>query len=256
MKSLLRAFPILFLLAAPTLIAQQSKSTRTAAGYPIPSDLLGPFAALGERAYLTEKGRMVLVGDLSDPSDKKETLRVVQESPRLRVEHDKGDTLEFDGERTSGLGLKSVADEDLVESLLSDTADGLVASIGRGASLRLLGRGFRPDPKLFPEYHGPSYDVYELTGEVLGFAQQVIRTKLYYFDLSTGLLLSTRYQDSARHEIETRVSGWANIAGSAIPGRIERYVDGHRVFAFDVLERSVESRQSAPEKPKAIGRNK
>jgi len=125
----------------------------------------------------------------------------------------------------------SAADEAVLESLVADTAAGLLVAANQGAAVTLLGRGFRPDPSVAPGYDGPSFDIFEVAAEVPTRPDRLTRGKRFYFDTDTGLLHSTRYEDRGQ-AVETRFSDWARIDGSFHPGRIERFENGTRMFSF------------------------
>ncbi len=145
-----------------------------------------------------------------------------------------GAIVSFDGQRANGITLRK-NDEALIESFIMDLPEGLFVSVQQGAAVRLIGRGFGPDPQVAPDYTGPRYDIYEVTGTVRGRQDELIRSKLYYFDSRTGLLQSTRYYDrsiSPPVKIETRFSVWGDINGSVYPARIDHYEGGQLIFTF------------------------
>jgi hypothetical protein len=203
-------------------------------------------AALGKRMKSAGKEKTTYDGQLFDKNGKAASVRVVHDvSGLVRLEgfREKDENLFFDGKKakSSADGKKikddaaQKADEDLLEVFVMDTVEGMFESMGEGAAVRLLGSGFRPDPRTYPDYQGPRYDVYEVTTAVRCREDRLVRAKLYYFDSDTGLLLSTRYYDrsvSPAVQIETRYSVWGEIDGSKYPARIEHYVGGNLQFDF------------------------
>jgi hypothetical protein len=202
----------------------------------IPSLFQAHAAALGKRVEVKGRERTVLVGEYLDAQGSAAQVRVVLQLPRMvRLEGFKGrgSVLAFDGDRAKNAATR--ADKALLETFVSDTAEGMLASIQELAAARLLGNGFGPDPRTNPNYSGPRYDIVDV------FMPDVIRkgpvwqSKQYYFDSKTGLLHSTHYYDrtvSPPVKVETRFSMWGTMDGSAYPASIERYEGGKRVFSF------------------------
>jgi hypothetical protein len=203
----------------------------------IPSMFLPQLDALGNRVKAKGKETTIYEGQLFDAAGNSFPARVIHQLPGLvRLEGFKGQgaVLSFDGQRINGITSQK-SDEDLVETFVMDLPEGMLASVQGGAAVRLIGRGFGPDPRVVPNYKGIRYDIYEVTGPVVCRRDQLIRSKLYYFDSRTGLLQSTRYYDrsiSPPLKIETRFSIWGTIDGSAYPARIDHYENGKLVFSF------------------------
>jgi hypothetical protein len=202
--------------------------------------------ALGKRMNSIGKEKTTYTGQLFDKNGKAASARVVHDLfgfVRLEGFRDNGEVLSFDGKQVkSSLDSQQIRndatqrkDEDLLEVFVVDTVEGIMDSMRNGAAVRFLGMGFAPDPKIAPDYKGPSYDIYEVTIAVPCRKDQLVRTKRYYFDTNTGLLLSTRYYDRSGKtpiKIETRYSTWGDIDGSKYPAHIEHYVDGKLQFEF------------------------
>jgi hypothetical protein len=139
----------------------------------------------------------------------------------------------FDGKKT--VLRKSAGDNALLETLAEDTCEGMLASIQKGAAVRLLGRFFKPDPKVDPNYKGDGFDIYEVTAQVSAIADQPLRMKFYSFDSISGLLSSTRYKDNTAGggtDVEVRFSNWQKIDGSSYAGQIDRYQNGRLIFSI------------------------
>ena len=211
-----------------------SKSNR------IPNMFRRHFDALGKRVKPNCKEKTIYSGELFDNRGGSTNARVILQFPgmvKLEGFKDNGASLSFDGERSHGV--TSQEDEALLETFLIDFPEGMLASIQSGAAVRIMGRGFGPDPKLIPDYSGPRYDIYEVTGEIYCRQDQTKRTKRYYFDSKTGLLQSTRYVNRAVNppsKIETRFSVWGNNDGSAYPARIDHYEAGQLKYTFIATE--------------------
>jgi hypothetical protein len=212
--------------------------------------------ALGKRMTSVGREKTTSTGQLFDKNGKAASARVIQDVfglVRLEGFRDKDEVLSFDGKnaKSSSDGKKirddaaQKADEDLLEVFVMDTVEGMMQSMRNGAAVRFLGSRFRPDPQVAPDYKGPSYDIYEVTIPVRCRRDRLVRTKRYYFDSNTGLLLSTRYFDRSDKmpvRIETRYSTWGDIDGSKYPARIEHYVDGK--LQFDFITENIKNEES------------
>ncbi len=202
-----------------------------------PGIFLQQAEALGLRLNTPGKERTVYSGQLFDQDGKSSPARVIHQMPglvRLEGFKDGGASLSFDGRQAIGITNRK-SDESLIETFLADFPEGLFASVQNGAAVRLIGRGFGPDPLLQPDYKGIRYDIYDIADKVRCRQDQLTRSKLYYFDSRTGLLQSVRYYDrsvSPPIKMETRFSEWGYIDGSAYPALVEHYEDGKLVFTF------------------------
>ncbi len=198
------------------------------------------FDALGKRMKSYGKVKTIYSGELFDNAGRSTKARVTHQFPgmvKLEGFKDNGASLSFDGERAHGA--TSLEDEALLEAFLIDFPEGMLTSVQGGATVRLIGRGFGPDPKLIPNYSGPRYDIYEVTGNIYCRREQTTRTRRYYFDSKTGLLQSTRYLNRAVNppsKIETRFSVWGNKDESAYPARIDHYESGQLKYTFIAAE--------------------
>jgi hypothetical protein len=213
--------------------------------------------ALGKRMNSAGREKTTYTGQFFDRNGKAASVRVVHDvSGLVRLEGfgDREEVLSFDGKKakSSSEGKKirgdsgQKADEDLLEVFVMDTVEGMMESMRKGAAVQFLGSGFRPDPRIEPDYKGPSYDIYEVTTTVRCRRDQLVRTKRYYFDSNTGLLLSTRYYDRSGKtpiKMETRYSVWGDIDGSKYPARIEHYADGK--LQFDFIAENIKNAESA-----------
>lgn len=230
----------ILLVAGPGITASgqiESAVRSTAIFNLIPGMFRQHFIALGNRVQGGGKELTTYSGQLFDKKSKSSAARVLHQLPGLiRLEGFKvgGAALSFDGEVENGIN-SNKSDEALIETFVMDLPEGMFASVQQGAAVRLIGRGFGPDPRLVPDYKGPRYDIYEVTGSVRCRQDQLVRSKLYYFDSATRLLQSTRYYDRSVKppvKIETRFSNWGNIEGSAYPARVDHYEGGTLMFSF------------------------
>jgi hypothetical protein len=197
----------------------------------LPTDLMQQVKALGGRMRKAGKEESDYDGQLVDEKGSQKHLRVDHQiSGVLRIDDLEDKTaLSFDGDAV--LGIKNRTDESLVDTFVLDTPEGMIYAFRNGASAQLLGRGFVPDSSR-PDSNAPHSDIYEITAPDRTHLGSAMRVRRYYFDSETGLLASTRYVDRSGVAVETRFLNWGEIEGSVYPSRIERYEDGHLVFAF------------------------
>ncbi len=202
---------------------------------------------LGARLRNAGRERLVLAGEFTDASGGRTPAQLVYQLPaktRLQITGSGARTLVFDGQTArSSLAQIDSTDAKILESLVADIPEGLFDALRRGGALRVLGHRFRPSPRVVPNYTGPLYDVMEVDAAVPTQADRRQRRKRIYFDSRTLLLQSARYWDASPGQpfrVETRFSGWQEISGVPVPGRIERWEANRLVFAFQVSNATVQ----------------
>jgi hypothetical protein len=252
LKKAMLVFSTLIGMLCPLLSGQDhlspaQRESLGAATDALPGDLLLQVRAVGERMARPGKEATLLEGELLGLGTPK-TVRVLHQlSGMVRIDGvSKGGPLTFDGNNSRGLS--GPVDQCLLEAFAMDSLEGMIASARSGAHVRLIGRGFGPDPRVNPEYQGVRYDIYEVIAPDRSRQDQKLAMKRYYFDSSTGLLLSTRYSDQSYSpplRVETRFSDWDQGGGSAYPKRIEHFENGNLVFSFVVSTASSQSRQDS-----------
>ena len=223
---------LLFGMTADTAWSQVTRRTKRAFAA-APSSASAQIDALGVRVQVLGKELTTLAGDYLDEVGQRRPVQILHQLPNLVVLRGFANReLKFDG-RLASFGLPAL-DAALLETFGSDTPEGMLTALERGAAARLMGRGFKPDVPAVANYTGPSYDIYEVTAPALG-ADTPVRKKFYYFDSNSGLLVSTRYHDlnvTPAVRVEVRFSDWGRVDGSAYPGRIDRYENDRRVVSF------------------------
>jgi hypothetical protein len=227
---------VIGLVGAVGVIAQTTTSG-DALFVAMPSVVHSQVAALGERVYRPGKEKITLVGRYVDAAGNRPAEITYQVPGLVRLDGFKANagSIAFDGERS--YRSTAAVDDAFLETFIMDTAEGMLAATKRGAGLRLLGRQFQPNPKKFPNYVGPRYDIYEVAAPIRSRQDQLVRLKRFYFDSKTGLLLRTRYHDRTAAPpviVEIRFSGWRTVDGSAYPGRIDRFENDQPIFSFVV----------------------
>ena len=190
--------------------------------------------ALGRRAQERGAETVVYAGEFARAGAKAVAARVTVQLPRMiLLEGFKTEKIAFDG--TVSKNAATQADTALLEALLLDTQEGMLASMEGEGSARLLGRDFGPEPGQKSASSEARYDIYDVMMPDPFREGKSWVSRLYYFDSKTHLLEFTRYRDrtvSPPVEIETRFSMWGVVNGSAYPACIERYEDGKLVFSF------------------------
>lgn len=194
-----------------------------------PSEQLGGRLSKEGQELITQSGQIEVAGSNFPIT----AFRQLPNLLKVDVGGGRGRVLAFDGVNGKSSAVAEDLDEEIVESLTEDTLEGLLAEVSDGAEPRLLGLGFRPDPRKFPTYTGPSYDIVELTHTAKSRGSKGAQTRRYYFDSATGLLLRTYYGRTEQGRLvmhETRFEVWTLVQGNQIPLRVERLADGRRRF--------------------------
>jgi hypothetical protein len=241
---------LILLCLAPSWIAQQRGKPEGIDAPDVfrdaPSGLTPHVAALGDRGRMSGRERSVVVGRLHDDTGKGFPVRLTLQLPRLlRLEgvSPGGPPLTFDG--THALS-KARSDQALIESLTSDSTEGMLAAIREGAAVRLVARRVPPERSRRRDVPATTCDIFEITANEPSSPANAIRTKTYCFDSATGLLAKTQYSDdsiSPPADVETRFSDWTRVDGSAYPARIERFENGNLVFSLTATTISASPRQ-------------
>jgi hypothetical protein len=190
--------------------------------------------ALGPRALTSGKERTVLSAQLTDDKGGQSTVQITQQVPGLidvRGVREGGTPLKFDGKRV--LVPFTKAEERFLESVAADTVEALISAERNGIAIRFLGFNFKSQTEK-PDRPEPRYDIYQVTMNSNLRPDGEKRTKLYWFDTDTHLLMRTTYNDAYDGEIETRFLNWGTSEGSRYPGRIERYEAGRQVLSLVV----------------------
>lgn len=229
--------------AAPLLTGQSRVVARSEyiGRSAFPNEVRRQLERLGDRLLKEGKERVHLVGTFADGTGAQSPAQAIYQLPsffRFQATGPAARTVVFDGEtpRSARAQLERV-EEDLLETFLADSADGFFEGLRAGDGLRMLGRGFRPDPALFPNYTGPRYDIYEVVGAARTRRDRRRRLKRFYFDSASALMMKVRYFDGARSPsvvVESRFREWRDVTGNPAPGVIERWEDGRLAFSFRV----------------------
>ena len=237
--------PLLWATQMPVLTAQSLAPVAASVVHYHPSQLglqVRPiFSALGNRLSTPGNERLVLQGQLSQPSRTSALLNVavtIDTTGALRVDSTSGQSFNvtFDGQQignsvvSSGLASAS-ADQQLVDAFQYNSVEHFLAEAIQGNPVQLLGPSFRLSDPLNPAnppINCQAFRTVETSQQAWRATQQA---KMYCFDASTHLLAATFYQAtiaSVKTYIETRYSGWhpTGAQSQMIPGRIEYRQNG------------------------------
>ena len=198
-------------------------------------------ATVGDRLEKPGKERVTYAGTLQRAGEERAALfTLIWELPgRLRLEdHGRQQVTLFDGETVVRSESGSTAfDEELLETLVFDSAEHIFVSQMQGAGTRSMGSRFRLVEDSRAEYSGPVYDIFEVT-EASTIRQGSIRqTRQYFFNSDTQALELVRYR-VLRNEIETtvevRLENWQRTDGQLFPRRIVRLENGAPVITLNI----------------------
>ncbi|MCI0625143.1 MAG: hypothetical protein L0387_26455 [Acidobacteria bacterium] len=206
--------------------------------------------ALGDRLERSGKERVVLQGTLQRTGSPAIPVKLTRELPGLlRLEEAAGTQTRvttFDGKeiKKSG-GLVSQQDEDLLETLLNDSADHFFIAQAQGAPVRFLGSRFRLDDGRTKTYQGSYYEVYQVTDRAKIKREAGQQSKLYYVNSDTLLVERVRYEmvrDGARIRVLVQMSQWGQIQDQRLPRQIVRLENGQPVLSLSITAAAVSPR--------------
>lgn len=204
--------------------------------------LIWNLKAMGDRLEKPGRERLSVTGTLSRAGAQAEEVTAVFEFPdRLRLTRQKSGQLRviaFDGEQvmTAGNPLDE-AEQDLIETLVYDTAEHFFATQVQGMATRFLGSRFRLDDGSSPDYSGPYYDVYKVGDQVKTAGDRREQLKLFYFNSETLLLERVTYEINrygSMVKVEERLGDWSREQGQQVARRIERFENGESVFVLTI----------------------
>ena len=191
--------------------------------------------ALGDRLERRGKERITLTGTLTQKGESQSMpFIVVREfSNRLRLAFPVGlqtRVLTFNGERGEGIqGGPNSSEEDLIETMLYDTAEHFFISQMQGAATRSLGSRFRTIEDSRADYAGPFYDIFEVTAPVRSRSDAREETRQYCFNSDTHLLEIVKYgvlRNGLETRIEIRLTNWRQVDEQRFPSQIVRSENG------------------------------
>lgn len=220
--------------------------TASASDYIAPTRLpSGPrecLMALGDRIQKPGKERLTLIG--SHTEGKSAVVAQLTWEVPGRIRYDRNGTVSLISDTSGVLNAipLAAADQDILESLLFDTAETFLYGFVKGRAQRPLGRRFRADDGKALNYAGPWFDIYQAFVTVVTSTGSPVRQKHFYFDSDTQLLTKTTYvinRGSKDVSVTTEFNKWSNNNGQTTPGQIVRREGGVTVFTLDVISAAV-----------------
>lgn len=204
------------------------------------SDLRVLLAALGDRLERPGKERVSYVGLLQrSGEDRAAPFTLIWETPgKLRLQ-DLGrlQTTVFDGETVVRSDSSNTAfNDELLETLVYDSAEHLFLSQMRGASTRFLGSRFRLSETSEADSE-PVYDVFEVTEPNITRQQSVRQTRQYFFNSDTQVLELVRYRtmkNGVENAVEVRFENFQRNLGQLFPMRIVRLENGTPIVTLTI----------------------
>ncbi|MEJ1930025.1 hypothetical protein WDZ92_07040 [Nostoc sp. NIES-2111] len=200
----------------------------------LPMSLASHVRAHGNRFESPGKERLVVSGSLKRGGNTS-SLQIITDLPgkvRIVESGGRGKTLVFDLEKVESSGAIDEIDEDLVEALAIDSVEQFFLQFRSGGVWRPLGQRYQVKGD---SGFGEEVDIYEVVLVSTGRRTKEVRTKLYMFDYRTGLLRRTAdtvMRAGRPVRSETIYSEYSRIDGNAVPGKVQRIVDGVESFAF------------------------
>lgn len=206
----------------------------------LPSQLRWSLKALGDRIQKPGKERLTLTGTLQDANAAPVPVLLVLEFPdHLRIEMQGTGPhriITFNG-KTAGKpgGRLDQGEQDLIETLVYDTAEHFFSTQTGGQATRLLGSRFRLDDGSSPNYSGPFYDIYEVSDQIDTSPQSRQQTKCYFLNSETLMPERVQYEverNGSPMRVEIRASEWQPAQGQQIARRIVRLENNQPVLTL------------------------
>lgn len=204
-----------------------------------PIQIRGAVLALGDRLQVAGKERTTVNGTFATPNGASAAVVTYELPNKARIDESgfASHSVGYDGSKswTSQTQL-SEQDQNLLETLLEDSPEGMLRAITETASLRVIATLARFDDGKAPHYSGPLVDIFQVVGPVPSSGNASNRLKHYYFDSRTHLLLEVSYwlkhSDGSSAAVRIIRSNWTNVGGQFIPGDITRVENGKTLFTF------------------------
>lgn len=183
--------------------------------------------ALGNRFESSAQGRSVVTATFTRNAGELTQLTITRELPdKLRIEQTSltgQRALGHDGTRSwVSDGSPSPEDLRLVETMVRDSVEHLIAGQARGDATFLLGDLFRTDDGSNANYIGSFFDILRVDDIFVTAKGSESRPTLLYFNSRTGLPEKIMYErkGDATIKVEVEFGGWIVAADQKIPGQI------------------------------------
>jgi len=204
--------------------------------FPLP--LQGAVMALGSRLQKSGQERETLVGTLTNSTGSSPGKVTFELPNKVRIDW-MGATVRSIGYDGNGNwasdGMLSEQDQNLLETFLEDSPEGMLNLIHQTASLRVIATYARFDDGTTPNYKGPLVDIFQVVEPVASNGAKPMRQKHYYFDSTTRLLTEVDYlesSDGATVGVRVQRSNWNSVGGQFAPGSVTRIENGITVFSL------------------------
>ena len=206
---------------------------------------------LGDRMEKPGKERLVLTGSLRRQTNASAIpFRLFLELPgRMRLEEQGGQprVTGFNGNTGWVVGAESKEADQIIETLVFDSAEHFFQSQVQGFATRALGSHFRLDSSRNPNSTGPFYDIYQV-GDRIGIGGAVrVQPKLFLINSNTLLLERVRYQtdrDGKRTKVEVLLGDWRKSNEQNVQTSITRLENGVAALTMTVNSVVVSPKQA------------
>jgi hypothetical protein len=203
-----------------------------------PSSVTGLLFRYGNRLQQPGNERLTLTGTYTSASGVSANAAVITEitgNARIQLTGGVAKVVVSNNlQVTSNGATASGSDQSLLQSVEADAPETFFYSWSHGEAVRLLGSRFRTDDGKAAIYTGPWFDIYEVVSKSGGNQTQ---RKLFYVDSDLRQVVQARYQiqqGGSTVNVATIFSGWSQVNGQLVPGRIERFENGQSVFVIAV----------------------
>lgn len=245
-------FAVLAIFSIAAVQAQENRnSASTFNPDRVPLQLKSVVLALGSRVQTPGSERITMEGTFAE-SKGNSTATILLELPnkaRITLTGPTSKSIGFDGQKGSASGASlTEQDEDLLETFVEDSAEGMLNAVRSTASLRVLATYSRMDDGTRT---GRNVDVFQLAGPAQSRSSKSVRHKTYFVDSLTHQLVEVAYRaprgDGSTSAVRVQYSNWTKIAGQSVPGTIKRVENGQAKFTLNISAASFSAKdQSNP----------
>jgi hypothetical protein len=191
----------------------------------IPADCKSFAIAVGQRLQKPGKERTTATGALvlvANGVTQTSTVQIISQYPqKIRIDG-AGPTLVFDASHGINGGPASQSLSALLDVLVNDSVDGMIALSNQNGALRFLGRGYKENGT------SEASSAYDLVQVRFADSLKTAKTtsKMYWFDTVSKLLTRVTYLSDAGAPVEVTVGNWKKVQGEFFPFLIERRESG------------------------------
>lgn len=191
----------------------------------IPSSCKSFAVAVGQRLQKPGKERTTAAGSLTlvnGAVQQTSAVQIIWQYPqKIRIEG-AGPTIVFDASKGVAGRPATQSMSDLLDVLVNDTVDGMIALSNQGGAVRFLGGGYKE--KGAPA-SAPAYDLVQVRFAD-GLRTAVTTSKAYWYTAATKLLARVTYLSDAGAPVQVTVGSWQTVQGEMFPFLVERRENG------------------------------